>query len=210
MRAACPDLDEIDLSGNAISVETREEVDAFEAFLEGLRCCQSLGKINLSGNNIGGSKAMEVFGKVYLRHFKANVNLIEAGGEVGEEDNLTDDDVTDISRSMRKMSVCPQRRQKLSNTRSLGPVGLATVEEIDLSSCSITDAGALWLSYVLPRHAWAVSQLGNKAEAGITCWPNDTLSPIGKKLLHQAEATVFDSFQACEVPADHATTTPPQ
>lgn len=192
MRIACSDLEEIDLSENAIKVETIEEVECFEALLEGLKHCQTLSKINLSGNHIG-SRAMEAFARIFLRQFKENVNLIESGGDEEEEEIHA---TVGVSGDKRKMSISSRRRRP-------GPVGLATVDVINLSSCSITDSGALWLSYVLPKLAWALAQRDGKADGGIICWPNHLLSPIGTKLLRQAEAVVYDSFSACEVNDSH-------
>ena len=200
LKLACPDLEDLDLSGNAIGATTREEAEALEAFLDALRYCRRLKKINLSENQLSGSLILEVFARVYMRQFDQNVMLIERAGDG------VSDDVQDISDGMEDLAINTASSTKAEQS---APCGLPTITTIDMSSCSITDAGALWLSAVVPKHTWAVSVLSpGSAGTGIICWPNVRLSPIGTKVLHQAEAAIYDSFTGREVSRSGQSATP--
>ena len=191
LKLACADLEDLDLSGNAISATTTEEAEALEAFLDALRYCRKLKKINLSENQLSGSLVMEVFARVYMRQFDDNVVVIERAGDGAS------DAVQDISDDMQELAIDTARSQRAEQS---SPCGLPSITTIDMSSCSITDAGALWLSSIIPKHTWAVSGLApGSIGTGIICWANERLSPIGTKVLHQAEAAVYDSFTGREV-----------
>jgi len=191
LKLACADLEDLDLSGNAIGANTREEAGALEAFLDALRYCRKLKKINLSENQLSGSLVLEVFARVYMKQFDQNVTIIERAGDG------VSDVVQDVNDDMQDLAIDNARSQRAEQS---SPCGLPSITTIDMSSCSITDAGAVWLSSVIPKHTWAVSALApGSAGEGIICWPNERLSPIGTKVLHQAEAAIYDSFTGREV-----------
>jgi hypothetical protein len=60
------DLRDLDLSNNKITIETREDAVAWQAFLRDFAQCCVLRRIDLSGNVLG-PKAFEILGKVYIR-----------------------------------------------------------------------------------------------------------------------------------------------
>lgn len=207
---ACADLEELDLSGNNIAITTDEDVVAFEAFLNTLGDCKVLSKLSLANNNLGGVKAFEVFARVYMKHFKSNVIALE---NVNEEDaDQADGDAVDqMAENFESMSTSPSRRKgsstspstksKTQSPRRSAARGLPSIPLIDFSSSSIMDCGALWLSYITPKHNWALSKFGRhiEADAGVLCSSNGSLSSVGSKLLHQAQLVVYDSFSGSEV-----------
>lgn len=216
LRRACVDLEELDLSNNNISVSNEQEARAFEDFLNALKGCGKLKKLNMSGNQLGGGLVFEVFAKVYLRQFTRNVGKIERGMEE-DEGVCMDGEVNSISEDVKRLAVSPTKKGRASFAGLQRPSlsrfaarGLPTIQSIDFSNCGITDTGALWLSYVIPKHNWAVQRLHGEdghlegpPSNGIICLPGDHLAAIGSKLLLQAGCSTFDSFTMKEVPSGY-------
>lgn len=207
---ACLDLEELDLSGNNITIRTDEDAAALESFLDALKDCRVLSRLNMANNQLGGLRTFEVFAKVYMQQFRTNVVAIEGTNEDGEQPDGSP--LLQVTDTFRNMSVSPTRRKGSaagSSSKSRSPErstarGLPTIPLIDLCSSSITDAGALWLSYIIPKHNWAVLRLGRHVniDVGVQCSYNDSLTTVGSKLLHQAQLVSYDSFAAVEVNMD--------
>lgn len=180
IRAAAADLEELDLSNNIICVSNDNEAAYWEEFLQSFATCRILKKINLSGNNLSGAKALEIFYKVYGQQF-------------------------------------PRMEARLDPHTSDTICGLHRVESIMLSNTSMTDAGALFLSYVLSQHSWSRERLGVRSETtvdqgssphGFVYIPNKDISGVGIKLLKLAESVPYDPFENPQSPSFPPTNTP--
>jgi len=211
------DLEELDLSGNDIAITTDEDAMGFEAFLSTLKDCTMLVKLSFANNNLGGRKAFEVFARVYMHQFRNEVGNIEGTNE--EADQADGASLSKVAETFRNVSLSPTRRKgsaagSSSNSRSparSSARGLPTIPLIDFSSSAITDPGALWLSYIIPKHNWAISRLARhvSTDTGILCSSNnESLTFIGSKLLQQAQLVWYDSFFASEVNVDGNVATP--
>jgi len=204
----CLDLEELDLSGNDIAITTDDNAMELEAFLTALKHCKGLVKLSFANNSFGGIRAFEVFARVYMQQFRNSVADIEGTNE--EDDQADVSPLLKVTETIQNLSMSPERRKGSaagSSSKSRSPTrssarGLPTVSLIDFSSSSITDPGALWLSYIIPKHNWANSRLGRhiNTDAGILCsYNNESLTSIGSKLLHQAQLVSYDSFSASEI-----------
>lgn len=87
-------------------------------------------------------------------------------------------------------------------------LGLPMIQVIDISGVSLTDTGALFLSWVIERHRfvqnsirrkiWGQPQEGQGC-AMIVTTGNDKLTSAGNKLLGYAESAAYHPFGALDV-----------
>lgn len=74
IRLASNNLRDLDLSGNAISISTEDEVALWEEFLTSFEQCCTLRRIDLSGNALG-PRAFEVLVRVYAKEGPLDIIL---------------------------------------------------------------------------------------------------------------------------------------
>ncbi|KAI9725860.1 MAG: hypothetical protein M1828_002489 [Chrysothrix sp. TS-e1954] len=191
--AAAPYLEELDLSGNHVSVATSEDCEQWETFLRSFRRCKALLRLNLSGNNLQGNKALELLARVYSDQYAYNITLwdLEAASQKlanGHCDwNGTTNGLSKLSLSDENISPSATLPSMRHSTSNVTIVGLPGVPIIDLSTTSITDQGALFLSYVIDRHRWLRTTLLEHAwgpnDSNIVTQPNGNMSPQALRLL---------------------------
>ena len=161
------DLKTVNLADNNIQVNTAEEARQWEVFLVAFKDCLKLRRLDLSGNRSLGAKALETLARIHLR--EDLINAMPASGDASvysltdvhcddEEDMKTptqaewnDDD--DVQNSSMAHARYIRRR-----------CGLRSVPYLTLRDIGLTDAGALWLSYVLEDHHYP-SQLMDELNA---------------------------------------------
>ena len=71
---SCCDLKDLDLSDNAITVETGDEIASWVAFLTSFEKCCTLRRIDIGGNPLG-PKAFEVLYRMYAQEGPLNLDL---------------------------------------------------------------------------------------------------------------------------------------
>lgn len=167
------DLKTLNLSNNNISVTTDRESEQLETFLLAFKDCRRLRRLDLSNNPNLGTRAMEVFARVHLREepvtpilpggYASVHSLADTLGEPGSDFSASYDPAepewkSDGWKDLSNACILSQRR------------GLRSIPYITLVNVGLTDAGALWLSYVLEDHFYP-NQLTceiNAVEAGTT------------------------------------------
>lgn len=211
IRVAAYDLKDLDLSGNDVSVTTEQESRDWEVFLESFRCCRMLRRLDLSGNNLAGPRPFEILTRVYCRHLPVDPTDLEDAQETSFQSPT--DEMVSLSGRTQTVSISTQSTEtnmaystsSLSTARILKRrCGLRAVPYIILSNVSMTDAGALHLSYIIPQHYYpqhllpslkvgpAASQLEGYDRIS-NCWgliheSNEQLTGWGHRLLEQSEA----------------------
>ena len=196
------DLKTVNISGNKIRVDTDEEAMQWEAFLRAFACCMKLRRLDLSGNNNLGARALEILARVHISEYP--ISPVELGGESSVY-SLMSDDQTIIPESDTWESVGP--RDELDTAMTRGRLmkrrcGLRSIPYITLHDIQLDDAGALWLSYVLQDHFYPnqlIDELNaTNADSVIKAYQQDTNSggidradnkSAGKDGLHLLERT---------------------
>lgn len=79
IQVACDDLRDLDLSCNAITIETDEEVATWQDFLMSFKNCCVLRRLDLSGNVLG-DRAFEILTRVY-----ANEDAVDPSTDFEED-----------------------------------------------------------------------------------------------------------------------------
>ena len=208
IRLASEDLEDLNLSGNGITVVTNDDTEHWEEFLTSLGRCSALKRIDLGGNNLGGTRTMEVLTRVYLRQFK---ECQEAWEYLEDGDGGPDISAEDLNENVQALSIgktngfASQPSTAAPNQSSATmPRGLASIQTLVLSSSGLTDSGALFLSYIVAIHRWTQQMLGryavpqlaaNQKSHRIVFSPNEKLSAVGLKLLTHAEAVPYEPFE---------------
>lgn len=192
VRLACDELLELDLSSNNIRVASHEDARHLAVFLDALGQCTVLRTFNLSKNDLCGSRAWEVFAKAYSDQWLENSTALE---HLSDDIDDMGNDMLNVVASTKALSVTVQGGQAAAPDSSAEKVqrrrGLPSIGTIMINDASLTDSGALWLSFCNGRHAWGQDRLkarqGNEVIGqGFCLSPNDKLSTVGQKVLKQA------------------------
>ncbi|KAI9714431.1 MAG: hypothetical protein M1820_000392 [Bogoriella megaspora] len=215
IHAAKFDIKVLDLSFNRIKVDTPEEAQQWEYFLQSFTHCYCLRRINLSGNNLSGAKAFEIFARVYASHTPVDpadpkhlaasvISLTESdtASLIDKTKNVSLEDQSNTSESKSETHLNP--KPSLSSGLFLKRCrGLRSVPYLVFRDVSLTGAGALFLSYVLAHHYLPdqlmsglnagpiASQLDEYSQdsslKGVIYLPNDLLNRAAKDLLESTE-----------------------
>ncbi|KAF7194602.1 hypothetical protein HII31_04108 [Pseudocercospora fuligena] len=142
---ACYDLKTLDLSNNQIEVKTDEQAAQWEKFLRSFRDCRRLRRLDLSGNPLG-TRALEIFARIHIQ--EPHIDPMPASGTMS---------VQSLPNSIADTVDTPTNgtyvHDKMVNGTFLRRrCGLRGIPYITLTDIGLTDAGALWLSYVLEDH----------------------------------------------------------
>lgn len=142
------DLKTLNLSNNAIEVETTEEAEEWETFLRAFQDCLKLRRVDLCGNDKLGARALEVFSRVHMQ--EEPIEPISASGDTSvlsfaEEADPSDPPTPktadfDFADSMAAGKLLKRR------------CGLRSIPYISLTNIGLNDAGAVWLSYIVADH----------------------------------------------------------
>jgi hypothetical protein len=206
----CYDIKHINLSNNSIRVETQQERDDWEAFLESFRQCRRMRRLDVSGNDLSKSLALEIFLRVYCRHrwvdpvnpeIYSDTSYMMKGGITEMTSSLY---ISDSDGALCRLSP-DASLTSLSNGRILeARDGLRSIPYLLLTNGSIEDPGVLHLSYVLAEHysprylmpelkrgsCEAQQQMEDDSTPcfGVVYVQNDRISSFAEKLLEKAEA----------------------
>ena len=215
IRLASYDLKELNLSENCITATTNEELQDWEKFLESFRNCMVVRRIDLSRNKLSSPRVFEVLARVYSKHPSVDVTELDVGPDLNFEQQDKPSEVSGRRKRALSMEIADPRSPDassrvsssnldLSQSRTLNRrCGLRAVPYLILNNCSMTDSGALHLSYVLAHHYYPeqlmcqlkpgpiATQLGEYNHR-THCWglvyvPNEGLTDAGVKLLALAE-----------------------
>ncbi|KAL9097169.1 MAG: hypothetical protein Q9165_000596 [Trypethelium subeluteriae] len=162
IRSAQFDLQVLDVSYNEISVKTDDEAQEWEAFLESFRHCYCLRRIDFSGNDLSGPRAFEVLARVYGRQIPADpadLRIMSASViSVAESETAN---ILDKTKALSVEESTPESRSRVmsSSRQSLSQgtyltrrCGLRSVPYLIFRDVSLTNAGALFLSYLVQHH----------------------------------------------------------
>lgn len=210
IKAASADLEELDLSRNAITITTNDDITSWRTFLCSFEDCRALRRVSLARNDLSNLAALEILSRVYMLQFCRNASTFSASaGDL----SLYDDEAHDLENGMNALAVRdnnlpedePMTDQKTSKTLISGVKGLSGAQIIDLSDASITDAGALFLSWVIERHRWVQGAMYHRPwgppalgsdHAKILTSGINTMTTTGTKMLVHAEASTYQPFGA--------------
>ncbi|KAF2196278.1 hypothetical protein GQ43DRAFT_476475 [Delitschia confertaspora ATCC 74209] len=203
VRASSSDLRNLSLSANVIKLNSLKDIEQWETFLNAFRNCKALRILDFTGNDFSNPQALETFTRVYASH------PIVDPTEFGIPDEVPVTPIRESKISNRKASVSPpSSRATVPDVDMNGGYtfsrrcGLRSVPYMVFSNCSLTDAGALSLSYVLAHHYYPQLMCSQKPVStatqldeptygtyywGLTYLPNEHLSENGLKLLSMAE-----------------------
>lgn len=102
---AANDLRDLDLSGNAITIDTEEALGIWEDFLTSFKDCYVLRRLDLSGNALG-PRGFEALLRVYAQEDVVDLVLpLELEEDLQEESQSPSRGVTGLGRRLRKTSI---------------------------------------------------------------------------------------------------------
>lgn len=194
LRAASNDLEELDLSANRISIATPKDAIQWESFLMALEDCNKLRRLSLEGNDLGGSLPFEILARVYSLQCQRNA----AARWHAPSFEIVSDGNTTVNDKLRSLSLDFNRTD---SPLGFGDRGLPSITNIILTNTSMTDHGALFLSYVLEHHAGAPDM--DEAECGIDFLSNDRRGSVGTKILRHASNMPEDTTDPTPVPSEN-------
>lgn len=208
------DLEELDLSRNNIDIQAHD-LPAWESFLKSLRDCRALKKLNLSDNKIGGLRTLEAFARVYTQQYKRSLGSVRSCEIVGDaaagvgQLKLADKKPAPVAAASDQNHKGSASTTFASGTH--GQKGLPAIHTILLSSASITDGGALFLTYVLEAHSHIQHTLttsnGDEETSSpvdpsrIIFLPDTTLSVAALKMLTHFDLDVLNPEIGYATPA---------
>lgn len=191
LRAASNDLEDLNLSGNKISVKSPDDAIQWESFLMALEDCCKLRRLNLEGNYLDGSLPFEILARSYARQCRRNATA--RWHSPSSEGSFSA--VTALSDGLGGLAI---ESDELSRTRHPGHRGLPSINTIVLANTAINDQGALFLTDVLEHHVSGMDL--DDMECGIEFLPNEQLGTVGTKILKHA-SNVYDDVPETVVPA---------
>ena len=151
------DLKTLNLSNNAIMVESDEQAEQWESFLRAFKDCRKLRRLDLSGNINLGAKALEILAHVHIDE-EAIVPMSVSG-------NASVYSLGDIETDDEETPRAPTFPTPLTGAGYIKRrCGLRSIPFLTLKEIGLTDAGALWLSYVIEDHYYP-SQLIDELNA---------------------------------------------
>lgn len=172
------DLQTLNLSNNNIEVCTYEQAREWETFLRAFDQCRSLRRLDLSGNKSLGPLALEIFARVYSRERPVDplrawgaVSVVSLGdfGDDSDRDSLVGD-----GHESKAKGRYPSDKDGLPDIPAASELdtghvvnyrrGLRAIPFITLSNVGLSDAGALFLSFIIEQHYYPI-QLVNPANA---------------------------------------------
>ncbi|GME47499.1 Leucine rich repeat domain-containing protein [Neofusicoccum parvum] len=207
------ELVDLDLSDNNVSVKTDDEARDWEIFLKAFCGCRVLRRIDLSRNNLDGPRAFEILARVYAHQPPVDPTQLEELDRTGnghEPEMDSTSDLVELTNRARNMSITSPADDPhaVHDSMSAGTVlkrreGLRAVPYIVFNDTGMTDAGALFFSYILQKHYYPqqlmcplrpgpqATQLDEYRQRS-HCWglvylPNDNLTETGRRLLGKAE-----------------------
>ena len=221
VRLAAPSLRELNLSGNKIQVRENAESEAWEEFLDSFRGCHSLSKLDLSGNVLAGPRPFEILARVFVKHARLddvgdaacaayeNHSVLSASmletrqnERTGLRDLRVGETLDSPSLSAVEKDKCDDHDMDDANMRC---TGLRSIPSIIFSDCSMSYAGALFLSSAffqyrplkhLKTHRRRSSSAINPTvvqpdysyaeHRGLVYLPNPNLPSIGRSILESA------------------------
>ena len=215
IRLASYDLKELNVSENCITATTNKELQDWEEFLESFRNCVAVRRIDLSRNKLSSPRVFEVLARVYSKHPSVDLTESDVGPDLNSEQQDKPSEVPRRRKRALSVEIADPRSPDASSRVSSSNLdlsqprtlkrrcGLRAVPYLIFNNCSMTDSGALHLSYVLAHHYYpeqlmcqlkpgpVATQLGEYNHR-THCWglvyvPNEGLTDAGVKLLALAE-----------------------
>ncbi|KAF2478545.1 hypothetical protein BDY17DRAFT_64246 [Neohortaea acidophila] len=199
------ELKVLSLANNKITVTTQDAAEHWASFLKAFRHCSRLRRLDLSGNQDLGSRALEILARTHVS--EPHIDPIPS---VSDEDAFIPQARSSMSRSRAEQNEEPEREQSdLASNISGEPMstrcGLRSIPYISLRDIGLNDSGAMWLSYVLEDHHYpnqllpdlvpaqsdstpTTARAQDKGGRGLEWTHDGVLSREGVQLLEKAEA----------------------
>ncbi|USW51946.1 Putative leucine-rich repeat domain superfamily [Septoria linicola] len=146
--AARHHLKTLNFADNDIRVETDQQAAEWERFLRSFARCYKLRRLDLSGNINFGSRALEIFARVHCQ--EPYVDPIPTCGR--QTTCSISSTWGDVDEEGASPTVAPHHDKMTSGGILRRRCGLRGIPYITLINIGLTDAGALWLSYILEEH----------------------------------------------------------
>nr|POE47059.1 hypothetical protein CFP56_00391 [Quercus suber] len=151
IRLAKHDLKTLNLSNNNIRVETDGEAAQWQAFMQSFGECFRLRRLDLRNNGELGSRAMEILTRIHTR--EAKIDPIAPDWNDSVLSFLSDHDAKTPGEEVAELEEGDRDEGRLAVGQVLrNRRGLRSIPYIELNNTGLTDAGALWLSYVVQDH----------------------------------------------------------
>lgn len=158
------DLKTLNLTNNAIRVQSDQEATEWDTFLRSFGHCLKLRRLDLSGNAELGPRALEIFARVHAQEPPINPMLSCENFSVISlrNEETCDADETPTSAyfgdAMTDGGVVKRR------------CGLRGIPYLTFTNVGLNDTGALWLSYVLEDHHYPIQLMDTlNATAANSC-----------------------------------------
>ncbi|EME44906.1 hypothetical protein DOTSEDRAFT_61526 [Dothistroma septosporum NZE10] len=165
IKLACHDVKTLDLSNNAIQVESDEQARQWHTFLRSFGDCRKMRRLDLSGNPLG-SRALEIMAQVYTK--EPPIVYMSASGNMSVVSlSSHGDGLEPVSEDL------PEASGMLDGQHLKRRCGLRSIPYITLNDIVLDEAGALWLSYLLEEHPYP-SQLIDAINATSLSSPIET------------------------------------
>ncbi|QIW99150.1 hypothetical protein AMS68_004668 [Peltaster fructicola] len=153
------DLKTLNVSRNNVVIDDSVSAKQWEIFLRSFSGSMKLRRLDLSGNKLG-AKAFEVFARVY--ELEDHITPLRLGGDTSvlsyEEDARQHREnkqyAIEITQKGNRASAA--ERSMADGCLLKRRCGLRSLPYIDLNDTGLDDAGALWLSFVLPQHYFPI------------------------------------------------------
>ena len=205
IEAAADELESLDLSSNRIEVNNDSEAASWRRFLQSFRFSKVLRTLDLSQNNLSNFQAFEILYQEYIRQWTTDMNYcntsLDTTSESGEDDLEYRLGALSVRDTNAQQQVTNGHEKRPSNQKRWTASGLPMIPIISFEDVSITDPGALFLSFVIQRHMWLQQErLGRKwlvskdeaDRAMIEITGNVSMAPMGTKMLADAQLVEFD------------------
>ncbi|GAB7364069.1 hypothetical protein MBLNU230_g4622t1 [Neophaeotheca triangularis] len=220
------DIRTLDLSANNIHVSSPADAAAWSTFLCSFNYCQGLRRLDLSGNKLG-SQALEILARIHVRQIDPT---FQAPDDLRPKTRQSPELSSETMGSPPKSAGSSEQeleRYAAEGIAIQGHAGLRSLPFINITKTAMTDAGALWLSYLLVNHPYPVQLMNVASETSFDstfqvhhqgepnngvawlCAENSKLSRDGIGLLKKAEAVRKDFFvpEDLELEEEHTTHT---
>nr|POE74754.1 hypothetical protein CFP56_37285 [Quercus suber] len=176
IKLARHDLKTLNLSNNKIKVDTNEEAEQWEEFMQSFRECFRLRRMDLRNNEDLGSRAMEILARVHTREHK--IDPITPNWCDSVLSLLSDHDPEGLNEVAPELEQDDREHGRLTIGQLLkNRRGLRSIPYIELNNIGLTDSGALWLSYVVQDHYYPTQLIdglnATAAETAISAYQQD-------------------------------------
>ncbi|KAI9741342.1 MAG: hypothetical protein M1834_003059 [Cirrosporium novae-zelandiae] len=217
IKLAGDELEDLDLSGNEIKIESDQDGEIWERFLESFKFCSVLRRVDFSGSPLG-PKAFEILARVYSKAETVDGFSSEGTSGEGNVEVITSDLDSTEAVAIEIPTARRHRGQETTMARYSSTRGIRSIPYMIFADTFMTDTCALHLSYIIAAHypphkllryvppakagqpAQILDNYFQSGCLGIIYLPNANLSNNGQKLLDLAEQARVDEHEYSSIP----------